>query len=285
MFELFNLQFYLGLIFGGLVVFGIYPYIFKKKEQDLSTFESNLQNIDKAIKDIKKDNDEYQGTLTEKLENFTTSGENFEKIANEMKNTLVAGSSQKQGAWGEMVLEHILTKLQFTEGQEFEKHQNYKTEEGERLIPDFIIHFPGKRDVVIDSKVNLTAWDEYVNTDDIQKKEVDSRFVNLKCILQDEWIFFTNYKSPKACAFEKHKQISALIYWNSINIQIRIKAEIKKTSKTFSDEYFKSRQPEKNALAISSHQSKKVDKFETINNSSHFSFLENTVEVSKLIKT
>ena len=59
MFELFNLQFFLGLIFGGLIVFGIYPYIFKKKEQDLSTFESNLQNIDKAIKDIKKDNDEY----------------------------------------------------------------------------------------------------------------------------------------------------------------------------------------------------------------------------------
>ena len=44
MFELFNLQFFLGLIFGGLVVFGIYPYIFKKKEQDLSTFESNLQS-------------------------------------------------------------------------------------------------------------------------------------------------------------------------------------------------------------------------------------------------
>ena len=43
MFELFNLQFFLGLIFGGLIVFGIYPYIFKKKEQDLSTFESNLQ--------------------------------------------------------------------------------------------------------------------------------------------------------------------------------------------------------------------------------------------------
>ncbi len=51
---------------------------------------------------------------------------NFEKIANEMKNTLVAGSSQKQGAWGEMVLEHILTKLQFTEGEEFEKHKNFK---------------------------------------------------------------------------------------------------------------------------------------------------------------
>lgn len=171
MLEFFNLQFLLGLIFGGLIVFGIYPYLFKKKEEDLTTFGDNLQKMHEAIKGIKKDNDEYQGTLKEKLDNFTSSGENFEKIANEMKNTLVAGSSQKQGAWGEMVLEHILTKLQFTEGQEFEKHQNLKTEEGQKLIPDFIVHFPGKRDVVIDSKVNLTAWDEYVNTDDIQKKE------------------------------------------------------------------------------------------------------------------
>ena len=80
MLEFFNFQFFLGLLFGGLIVFGIYPYIFKKNEQDLSTYLSNLQNIDKAIKDIKKDNDEYQGTLTEKLENFTTSGENLKKL-------------------------------------------------------------------------------------------------------------------------------------------------------------------------------------------------------------
>ena len=88
-----------------------------------------------------------------------------------MKNTLVAGSSQKQGAWGEMVLEHILTKLQFTEGEEFEKHKNFKSEEGDKLIPDFIVHFPGKRDVIIDSKVNLTAWDEYVNSDNKEDRE------------------------------------------------------------------------------------------------------------------
>ena len=47
-FEFFNLQFFLGLVFGGLIIFGIYPLIFKKKDQDLSTFESNLQNIDKS---------------------------------------------------------------------------------------------------------------------------------------------------------------------------------------------------------------------------------------------
>ena len=70
MLEFFNLQFLLGLIFGGLIVFGIYPYLFKKKEEDLTTFGDNLQKMHEAIKGIKKDNDEYQGTLKEKLDNF-----------------------------------------------------------------------------------------------------------------------------------------------------------------------------------------------------------------------
>ena len=95
-------------------------------------------------------------------------------------------------------------------------------------------------------------------------REVTSRFVNLKYIVKDEWTFFTNYQSPKAKDFQKHNQISALIFWESINVQIRIKATIKKTSSNFSDEHFRKRNVEKNALAISSNQSRKVDSFEII---------------------
>jgi DNA recombination protein RmuC len=170
MIDLLSYQFFLGIIIGGLLVSAIYPIIFKKK-RDLSTLEENLNDIKKTMDDLQDKNSSYQGKITEKLESFTLSGMNFEKIANEMKNTLVAGSSQKQGAWGEMVLSHILNKLQFTEGEEFEKHKNLKSDEDEKLIPDFIVHFPQNRDVIIDSKVNLTAWDEYVNSDDERVKE------------------------------------------------------------------------------------------------------------------
>ena len=58
--------------------------------------------------------------------------------------------------------------------------------------------------------------------------EVDSRYVNLKFITNDEFIFFSNYESPKASSFNSHNQIAALIYWPSINVQIRMKAKIKK---------------------------------------------------------
>lgn len=91
-----------------------------------------------------------------------------------------------------------------------------------------------------------------------EANEVDSRFVNLKFINNDEFIFFSNYESPKAIAFNSHNQIAALIYWSSINVQIRMKAKVKKTSKEFNQKYFFDRSEEKNALAISSNQSNEI---------------------------
>ena len=110
-----------------------------------------------------------------------------------------------------------------------------------------------------------------ISTFENKTNEVDSRFVNLKFVSEDEFIFFTNYKSPKANSFETHNQIAALIYWSSINVQIRMKAKIKKTSKEYNQEYFLNRSEKKNALAISSNQSKPIDSYsqviENFNNS------------------
>ena len=96
------------------------------------------------------------------------------------------------------------------------------------------------------------------------KKEVEARYVNLKYIADNEWIFFSNYHSPKASQFESHSQVSILIYWASINAQIRMKAKIFKTSSEFSDEHFQGRTKEKNALAISSNQSQVIDSFDEV---------------------
>ena len=91
--------------------------------------------------------------------------------------------------------------------------------------------------------------------------EVDSRYVNLKFITNDEFIFFSNYDSPKASSFNSHNQIAALLYWPSINVQIRMRAKIKKTSNEYNQKYFFDRSQEKNALAISSNQSKPINSY------------------------
>ena len=103
-----------------------------------------------------------------------------------------------------------------------------------------------------------------ISTYNKEKKEVDSRYINLKCVTNDEFIFFTNYDSPKAYSFNSHNQIAASIYWSSINVQIRMKAKIKKTSKEFNQKYFFDRSEEKNALAISSNQSKPIDSYSQV---------------------
>ena len=97
-----------------------------------------------------------------------------------------------------------------------------------------------------------------------EKNEVDSRLVNLKFIDEDKFIFFSNYNSPKAKAFKSHDQISGLFYWPSTNVQIRIKAKVSKSSVGYNKQYFKRRSPKKNALAISSIQSDKIESYDAV---------------------
>ena len=94
--------------------------------------------------------------------------------------------------------------------------------------------------------------------------EIDSRYVNIKFINDNKFIFFSNYNSPKSKAFNSMDQIAVLFFWPSINTQIRIKALIQKTSVRFNKEYFKNRSADKNALAIASEQSELITSYEDI---------------------
>lgn len=114
-----------------------------------------------------------------------------------------------------------------------------------------------KNDQKIIEAISISSFDRKLS-------EVDSRFVNLKYINKDEWIFFSNYNSPKAKQFKTHKQITAVFFWDSINVQIRMKAKIKKTSYEYNQKYFFDRAEEKNALAISSNQSKPINSYNQV---------------------
>ena len=105
--------------------------------------------------------------------------------------------------------------------------------------------------------ISISSYNKEIN-------EVNSRYVNLKFITNDEFIFFSNYDSPKASSFNSHNQIAALVYWPSINIQIRIKAKIKETPNDYNQKYFFNRSEEKNALAISSNQSNPIDSYDQV---------------------
>lgn len=80
------------------------------------------------------------------------------------------GDQRAQGAWGEMVLERVLELSGLEAGREYEVQATLRDADGGRPRPDVIVHLPDDKDVIVDSKVSLVAYERYVNaTDDVAR--------------------------------------------------------------------------------------------------------------------
>ena len=166
----------IGLLIGAILGF-IGNQLFQKikaeqkEDNDQDDVISEIKALKQEVKEYNDSANTDRGSINQILTDMRTAEQQVGQAAMEIKRTLVTGGGQKQGAWGQLILEHILeNKLQFTKGEEFEVQKSFNTNDG-RLIPDVIVHFPDGRDVVVDSKVSLKAWDEYVNATEEREKE------------------------------------------------------------------------------------------------------------------
>ena len=76
------------------------------------------------------------------------------------------GENKTQGNWGEIVLERILEESGLRKGVEYETQATLKSQEGRSYRPDVIIHMPDKRDIIVDSKVSLVAYERFMSSED-----------------------------------------------------------------------------------------------------------------------
>ena len=127
--------------------------------------------------DVKENND--LDSLKTNILSIQQSLQNFNLAQDRIENTLIRGGAQQQGLWGEFVLKNILDSVGLREGKEYETQKAYKDSDGNLQKPDVIVHMPGKRDIIIDSKVSLSAWHDYSNT-----KDQNAKAMHLKKFLE-----------------------------------------------------------------------------------------------------
>ncbi|AWL12253.1 Adenylate cyclase, terminal-differentiation specific [Saliniradius amylolyticus] len=96
------------------------------------------------------------------------------------------GDNKQQGNWGEVVLEKILSESGLREGHEYETQGHYRDDDGKAFKPDVLVHLPNEKQVIIDSKVSLSAYERYFNSDQdtdrvsALKEHVDSLRTHIK---------------------------------------------------------------------------------------------------------
>lgn len=154
------------------------------EEKSKKFTETNKENINGILNPLKDEFEKFKNKVDEVYINDTKDRtalktqidglrELNEKLGREALSLTNAlkGDSQKQGAWGEVILERVLEESGLHKGREYETQLSFNDDEGKRKRPDAIIHLPNNKDVIIDSKVSIVAYHNYYQTEDAKEKE------------------------------------------------------------------------------------------------------------------
>lgn len=139
-------------------------------DQILKPFRENLHDLRKKVEETYDKEAQQRFSLKEEVKRLAEVNQKIGEEARALTNALKS-ESKTQGNWGEMILESILEKSGLERDREFFVQTSFTTSDGRRLQPDVLVHYPGERSIIIDSKVSLTAYERYVSaTDELSRQ-------------------------------------------------------------------------------------------------------------------
>lgn len=162
----------------------------EKNRESLATILNPLKDGITQMRDVMERNDQQHketmvrldATIKHSIEQSKEVGLRADKLAQAL-----TGENKTQGNFGELRLKQMLEDMGLEEGVQFEEQTTmkdaagrtiYDDEEGKRMIPDVILHFPDHRDVIIDSKMSLKAFEDYHNADgDAERQDALQRHI------------------------------------------------------------------------------------------------------------
>lgn len=138
----------------------------------LSPLQAHIQQMREAVERSDREHNttmqRLDATIKTSIEQSRQVGERADKLAQAL-----TGENKTQGNFGELRLKQLLEGMGLQEGEQFELQESLRDEngniiheeEGHRLVPDAILHFPDRRDVIIDSKMSFKAFEDYHNAE------------------------------------------------------------------------------------------------------------------------
>ena len=131
----------------------------------LKPFRDNIEGFRKKVEEVYEKEAQQRFSLKEEIRHLNEMNLRMSQEANNLTAAL-KGNSKVQGGWGEMILETILDSSNLIKGVHYQTQENIKDNEtGANLRPDVILNLPEGKQIVIDSKVSLTAYVTYSETD------------------------------------------------------------------------------------------------------------------------
>ena len=150
----------------------------------LTPLQTELKSFRERIESITRDQLKERTTLGEQIKGLHKANLETQQTAQDLTNALTY-DNKHQGNWGEVILNSMLTSFGFREGYEFDTQKQLKSETGEIFQPDVILHLPDDKDIVIDSKVSLKDYKEYIadtsNEDALDRhlKSIENQIKNI----------------------------------------------------------------------------------------------------------
>ena len=140
-----------------------------RSEENLSNLlkplSTKIEEFEKKVGETYEKEARDRTSLQQEIKHLTDLNQKMTKEAHNLVNAL-KGETKTQGNWGEMILERILEASGLTKGREYLVQESLTTEEGKRYQPDVIINLPEEKQIIIDSKVSLVAYERYCSSSD-----------------------------------------------------------------------------------------------------------------------
>lgn len=165
------------------------------EEKSRKFTEQNQANIGQLLDPVKAKLHEFQAkveavyvneskdrsALAEQVKQLLALNHTLSEDAKNLTQAL-KGSSKTQGSWGELILERLLEASGLRKGEEYVVQESYTRDDGSRAQPDVIIHLPSQRDLVVDSKVSLRAYEESVSaeTDELRQAALQRHILAIR---------------------------------------------------------------------------------------------------------